>query len=245
MSIPSDLSGPPTEPVQIPAAIVGLAAGEGVRPVWRNSLGGLTFELGTGVGRRFVKWAPSGSGLDLAAECERSEWAALFHPVPRVLGFGADEVGSWMLTAGLAGDSAVSERWRAEPLRAASAVGAGLRALHDALPVEDCPFDWSVGARAGERVGELGPVPAIDRLVVCHGDACAPNTLIGADGSWSAHVDLGSLGVADRWADIAVATASTLWNFGPGFEDAVLRGYGVERDEGRIRFYRALWDLDG
>ena len=47
--------------------------------------------------------------------------------------------------------------------------------------------------------------PRIDRLVVCHGDACAPNTLLHDDGRFAAHVDLGSLGVADRWADIAVA----------------------------------------
>jgi aminoglycoside phosphotransferase len=36
--------------------------------------------------------------------------------------------------------------------------------------------------------------------VVCHGDACAPNTLIAAEGRWSGHVDLGMLGTADRWA---------------------------------------------
>jgi hypothetical protein len=43
----------------------------------------------------------------------------------------------------------------------------------------------------------LAEVPPIDELVVCHGDSCAPNTLIGDDGR-SGHVDLGELGVADR-----------------------------------------------
>jgi kanamycin kinase len=98
--------------------------------------------------------------------------------------------------------------------------------------------------RAGGRLGQLGSVPAVDQLVVCHGDACAPNTLIAADGTWSGHVDLGALGVADRWADLAVATASTMWNFGEGVEDAVLDAYGIERDDERIRFYRALWELE-
>jgi hypothetical protein len=62
----------------------------------------------------------------------------------------------------------------------------------------------------------LADVPPPDRLVVCHGDSCAPNTLLSEDGRWSAHVDLGRLGVADRWAGLAVAVWSTEWNYGPG-----------------------------
>jgi kanamycin kinase len=69
-----------------------------------------------------------------------------------------------------------------------------------------------------------------------------PNTLIGDDGRWTGHVDLGALGVADRWADLAVATWSTVWNYGPGFEAALLDAYGVEPDEERTAFYRRLWD---
>jgi aminoglycoside phosphotransferase len=70
----------------------------------------------------------------------------------------------------------------------------------------------------------LTHAPPIDKLVVCHGDACAPNTLLGDDGCWSGHVDLGALGVADRWADLAIATWSTEWNYGPGWEDHLLVG---------------------
>jgi len=56
------------------------------------------------------------------------------------------------------------------------------------------------------------------------------------------HVDLGSLGVADRWADLAVAAMSVTWNFGPGYEDMVYRGYGIEPDEQKIAYYRRLWE---
>jgi kanamycin kinase len=78
---------------------------------------------------------------------------------------------------------------------------------------------------------------------VCHGDACVPNTLIGKDGRCCGHVDLGSLGVADRWADLAVATSSTVWNYGPGHERRLLDAYGVKPDPDRTFFYRLLWDL--
>jgi kanamycin kinase len=148
-----------------------------------------------------------------------------------------------------------------------TAIGAGLRALHEALPVGGCPFSWSVQDRiadARHRAGQLDPTswhpehqrltvhqaldalrrpPPVDRLVVCHGDSCAPNTLLDAEGSWIGHVDLGSLGVADRWADLAVATWSTEWNYGPGWSEALLAAYGIEADPARIRFYRLLWDL--
>ncbi len=88
----------------------------------------------------------------------------------------------------------------------------------------------------------LGGPPEVDRPVVCHGDACVPNTLIDAGGSFAGHVDLGSLGVADRWADLAVAAWSMEWNFGPGYDGLVYEGYGVTPDPVRIA-YRLLWDL--
>ena len=69
--------------------------------------------------------------------------------------------------------------------------------------------------------------PPIDQLVVCHGDACAPNTLIDDDGRCYGHVDLGDLGVADRWADLAVATLSLSWNYPGSWEGELLDAYGV------------------
>ena len=78
--------------------------------------------------------------------------------------------------------------------------------------------------------------------MVCHGDYCFPNALI-LDGQVIAFVDLGELGVADRWWDLAVASWSTTWNIGPGWEDAFLETYGIEPDPERISYYRLLYDL--
>ncbi|SDF10221.1 kanamycin kinase [Blastococcus aurantiacus] len=260
------IAGRPAEPVEVPASVAAVVGTAQLTPVWRNQLGGLTWELGDGPQRRFVKWAPAGSGLSLGREVERLRWAARFTPVPVVLGHGADVDGEWLLTAGLPGRSAVDPRWLADPGPAVHAIGAGLRALHDALPVADCPFDWSAGARVAavrpasmrrerfssehaalspaEVLARLADVPDVDRLVVCHGDACAPNTLLRDDGRWSGHVDLGALGVADRWADLAVATWSTGWNYGPGWERPLLEAYGIEPDPVRLAYYRLLWDAD-
>lgn len=78
--------------------------------------------------------------------------------------------------------------------------------------------------------------------MVCHGDACAPNTLVGPGYEVTGHVDFGELGVGDRWADLAVAAWSTEWNFGAGVEAEVYAGYGIEPDARKIDFYRRLWD---
>lgn len=242
-------SGPPPRDVRVPAPIAALAGDRPVLPVWLNELGGLTFQLGSGDDDRlFAKWDPKGSVADLEVEATRLRWAGRHTPVPQVLDLGADDDGTWMITKGLPGESAVSSRWKADPRTAVRALGTALRALHERLPVDDCPFSWSVdhrldvARRAGTEVpAELPAPPPIDRLVVCHGDPCAPNTLLNPDGTWSGHVDMGALGLADRWADLAVATWSTEWNYGPGWDDTLLDGYGISPDPERIDFYRRLW----
>lgn len=215
--------------------------------MWANGIGGVTFEIGAGPGRRFFKWAPTGNPSDFESEAARLRWAGHYTPVPEVLETGRDIDGSWLLTAGLLGDNAVSPRWKSEPATAVRAIGEGLRALHNALPVSDCPFTWSAADRIGRvdpaRRKEVADPPEVDLLVVCHGDACSPNTLIGEDGRWTAHVDLAALGIADRWADIAIATYATTWNYGEGWEQPLLDAYGIEEDAERTRYYRLLWDL--
>lgn len=89
-----------------------------------------------------------------------------------------------------------------------------------------------------------GEPPPIDRLVFCQGDPCAPNTLLAADGSFLAHVDLARLGAADRWADLAVMSMSLAWNY-RGYDEAVFwEAYGIEPDPLRIDYYRRLWDAE-
>ncbi len=210
----------------LPPIFETVAAGDSIVPVWLNLRGGITARLGSD---RYLKWSP---GDSLAGEIERLRWAADFHPVPRILQQGSDPTGDWFATTAIDGTSAVN----ADPMAAARALGAGLRALHEDLPAENCPFTWGPSDR-----GATAAPPPIDRLVVCHGDACVPNTLVGSDGEWLAHVDLGSLGVADRWADLAVASWSLDANFGLKWQPAFFEAYGVEPDESRLAYYRELW----
>ncbi len=243
----------PAADLPVPARVRALAGAARLTPLWENELGGVTFRADPPhdgeAPPRVIKFGPHDPEGPMLDEAERLEWAATFTPVPEVFDAGRDSSHEWLVTSLVPGRSAVDPAWIAKPTIAAFAAGAALRRLHDALPVIDCPFDWSVETRIhnarfrGFDIPEfLLTPPEIDVLVVCHGDACVPNTLLNDDGSLAAHVDLGALGVADRWADLAVATLSTQWNYGPGHEDELLAGYGVARDDERIAYYRALWE---
>ena len=236
----------PAPDIAVPERVRELARGAALTPVWLNNIGGLTFRTDDG---RYIKWGPHDLEANMRDEAERMRWASRWIAVPEVLDQGQDAHQEWLVTIALRGRSAADPRWHDDPERAVRAVGEGLRMLHDALPVDECPWEWSVGSRtagAAER-GTIVPVklqdaPPVDRLVVCHGDACLPNTLLTDDGVVAGHVDLAALGVADRWADIAVASMSTEWNLGDGWQDTLIDAYGIAPDRERLDYYRRLWN---
>lgn len=221
-----------TGPVAVPELVARFA--DDPVAVWRNELGGLTFREGG----RFLKFSPREAGIDLTVERARLGWARNYVVLPEVLAFAEDEAGQVLVTRALDADGAVTDAWRARPREATRAVGRALRLLHEALPVAECPYTWSAEERGGTGA------PPIDVAVVCHGDACAPNFLIDAEGRPGGYVDLGALGVADRWADLAVASMSLHWNFDPPCEEEFWLGYGVEPDPVRMPYYRDLWNAD-
>lgn len=242
------IAGEPPPGTPVPAVVARIAGARPAVPVWLNQLGGVTFAIGDEV---HCKWHPADArwepDVDFYVEAERMAWLAPYVSVPEVVEIGADESGRWLVTRSLPGRSAVDRRWKRDPTPSVVAIGQGLRMFHDAAPVESCPFDWSIETRIATTdqrspARTLPDPPPHDLLVVCHGDACAPNTLVADDGAVVGHVDLASVGVADRWADLAVASWSLEWNFGPGWEPTFFDAYGIEPDPERIDWYRRLWD---
>lgn len=144
-----------------------------------------------------------------------------------------------------------------------------LRALH-ALPVDDCPFDASAAVRlaharrlvAGAAVDEsdfdedhrgwtarevLAQVealaPCATGRVVTHGDFSLGNLMLDADGRPTGCIDVGRLGIADSWQDIAI-----LWNnlrdVDEGAPALFLKAMGIDKpDEPRLLFHRCLDEL--
>jgi kanamycin kinase len=223
----------------IPSVVVAVAAGRPIRLLWRNDLGGLTFRIDDCV----VKWNPRRTGADLERERVRLDWLAGRHPAPRVISFGADKAAEWLVMEALPGECAVGDTWRARRPEAIAAIATGLRAMH-AIPTDDFPRAWTDEVWVGRTPASLGARPPIDEPVLVHGDACAPNTLISQAGDWTGNVDFGDLAVGDRWADLAIASLSFDWNFGPGHQHELFGAYGIEPDDARIEYYRALWHLE-
>lgn len=241
----------PVSAVPLPASVRRRVGDAPVVPVWENADGGLTFRVGEGSSGTHVKWGPAGYRDLFRREVSALRWAATWITVPPVMEIDVDDAdgGVLLVTSSLPARSAVDPHWIARPEQAVRACGEALRVLHEALPVEECPYTWEVSSRIAEAASRgvvvpdaLRSPPPVDRLVVCHGDPCVPNTLLDDDGSPAGFVDLGMLGLADRWADLAVGSMSIGWNFGPGYEHLYFEGYDIEPDPERIDYYRALWN---
>jgi kanamycin kinase len=93
---------------------------------------------------------------------------------------------------------------------------------------------------AVQQLIDTAPEPGPE--VVCHGDYCLPNAFL-ADGRVSGYLDLGRVGIADRWWDIAIGAWSCEWNLGQGSGELFFSAYGVAIDEERVAWYRLLYDL--
>ena len=220
----------------MPEPIARLAAGRPLAPVWVNAIGGKTFRVGgtrADSADEYLKWVPALPAW-IGAEAERLAWAGRWLRVPEVVDHGADEDGAWLVTRALPGWSAVDPRWRDEPRTAAwpSARGSARCTTRSRWP--SAPSSWSSRDRADRgRAAAADPArlgPARDRpAVVCHGDACTPNTLSGTTGAGPATSTSGRSGSPTGWADLAVATMALGWNLGPGWEPLFHGAYGLSR----------------
>ncbi|MFJ1828647.1 APH(3'') family aminoglycoside O-phosphotransferase [Streptomyces sp. NPDC088178] len=105
---------------------------------------------------------------------------------------------------------------------------------------------------AAELLAHLVPQVARRRaqeaadMVVCHGDLCLPNIVLDPRTlDVSGFIDLGRLGLADRYADLALllANARETWTDekqARAADAAFAESYGIALDHDRLRFYLRL-----
>lgn len=213
------------------------------------------------------------TGYDLGAETERLRWLAnVGVPTPEVVEHDASEDCSWLVTTAIPGRSA-ADHWPVDQrANVIDALADFTHTLHD-LPIEDCPYerDLAVMLPAAEHAVRQhlvdldrldaaykgwtpqqlldeahATVPDFEEFVVCHGDFCLPNVLLDPDSlTVTGLIDVGRLGRADRYSDLALATRSIASaqnpQYGAHHAERYLIRYGVEQpDTNRVTFYRLL-----
>ncbi len=260
----------PSLPLLVPPAVEETYREWDWRVVWTLVPHTVTVRLTHPDGRlRYLKLAEASWYPSPSHEAPRMRWARRHLPVPLVVESGGTDGIEWLLTEALQGIDATDSRVSLAPPDLVPVLARGLGEFHRA-PVEDCPFvfDLDTALAHAERRAAAGLIdpgrdfhpehrhltvrdalnllvrhrPRSEDLVVCHGDYCFPNILV-AGGRVAGFLDLGELGVADRWWDLAVATWSAEWNIGLGYEDLFLDAYGIEADPDRMRYYRLLYDV--
>lgn len=228
--------------------------------------GGQVFRIGADA---WLKYGAGRTARDIVDEHARLCWLQGRIAVPRVLHFSATEDAAWLLSSALPGRMAQDwlEESPGDRERIVAAIAAFLRTLH-AIPVADCPFDASHPVRLAEarrnidagRVQEdefdderdgwtaeqvweaiHRPMPARFERVVTHGDYSTGNIFLDDDLRVTGVIDLGRVGVADPYQDLAI-----LWNnleeYGLGRR--LLESFGIaEPDETRLRFHLMLDEL--
>lgn len=203
---------------------------------------------------------------ELAAERDRINWLTETSiPGARVLDWLEGEDGAILFTSAVPG--LPGSKIPASPKLMAS-VAAALRHIHD-LAVEECPFIRRLEdvMRQAESVVEReavnrdflsedlrnlplpelmsrlhDSVPLERDLVVCHGDATLANLIFDPHTfAFRGAIDLGRLGVADRYSDLALMTAQVVQHGWTSEPSAFLHLYGLDRaDEEKLAFYLLL-----
>lgn len=250
----------------LPPALDGLIADARWTEIDLGESGGRVFRIGA---HAFLKYGEGPVRDDIVAEHARLAWLQGRIAAPRVLHFSETAGAAWLLSAALPGQMAetlLDARPRDRD-RIVDAMAGFLRQLH-ALAVAECPFDASHPVRLAQarrnidagRVAEgdfdderagwtaeqvwealrAGTPPRFDR-VVTHGDFSTGNIFLDADCRVTGILDVGRLGVADRYQDLAI-----LWNNLEEYDlgARLFAAYGeAEPDTARLRYHLLLDEL--
>ncbi|MCE4553589.1 APH(3') family aminoglycoside O-phosphotransferase [Pelomonas cellulosilytica] len=216
----------------------------------------------------YLKQARGEAAQALVDELARLQWLADFMPTAPLRHFEFYGRKAWLLTQAVPGRTAYEWLQQApeRTLQIVAALVDALLRLH-ALPAAQCPFQSTLEGRLAQAHARLeaGLIDvddfddvragwtandvwrALQRLspeaidpVVTHGDYSLDNILLDERLQLTGLIDVGRLGVADRYQDLAI-----LWNclgeFGPQAQQALFPAYGIPKpDRRRLDFYLCL-----
>lgn len=204
---------------------------------------------------------------DITDEMIRLNWLQAFIPVPNIMHFTRTPNDALLLTTAISGKTAFQmlEESPDAQIEIVDALATFLRRLY-AIPVSGCPFnsnhifrlalaqkrmndglvdaddfdDERKGLSAEQVWKEMHTLlPLSSDPVVTHGDFSLDN-LIFDKGELAGCIDVGRVGIADRYQDLAI-----LWNclgeFSPSLQKRFLQKYGITYpDMNKLQFHLML-----
>ena len=215
-------------------------------------------------------------------ERDMVSWLGGRLPVPEIAAYQVEDGRAYTLMTRIKGDMLCAEEYLRNPAGLLSLAAEGLKLLWS-IDVKDCPCRVSrlqerlKAARRNVENGMVdmdnvepdtfgangfaGPEELLEWLeqnqprediVLTHGDFCLPNIFAG-QGHVTGFIDLGKMGPADRWQDIAIAMRSLEHNLSGKYHNGIpfgsfeprrfLEELGVEPDEKKNRYYMLLDEL--
>ncbi|MGH2497959.1 MAG: APH(3') family aminoglycoside O-phosphotransferase [Ktedonobacteraceae bacterium] len=255
---------------EVPVDMRRLLAGSTLHPVSIGESGDQVFRIVRPDGTAcYLKIADSPwQREELLAEKEHLEWLQGRLAVPEVYGFSTDNERTFLLLSEIPGLESCDKTFERDIPIVVRLLAEGLQLIHR-VEIVDCPFDRRLDhmialakrrveaglideadfdeQRKGTRARELLELliksqPEVEDAVFTHGDYCLPNILIESSPARIAgFIDWGRAGIADRYQDLALATRSLAYNFGPGWEPLLWEAYGLQTvDPAKIEFYKLL-----
>lgn len=215
----------------------------------------------------FLKHGKGSVANDVTDEMVRLNWLTEFMPLPTIKHFIRTPDDAWLLTTAIPGKTAfqVLEEYPDSGENIVDALAVFLRRLHS-IPVCNCPFNSDRVFRLAQAQSRMnnGLVDASDfdderngwpveqvwkemhkllpfspDSVVTHGDFSLDN-LIFDEGKLIGCIDVGRVGIADRYQDLAI-----LWNclgeFSPSLQKRLFQKYGIDNpDMNKLQFHLML-----
>lgn len=219
-------------------------------------------------GQRFLKIAALNSPNRLIEAYRRLIWAKRYLPVSSVVGYTQDDAKAYLLTEALPGVMPYDDLLPLTLGERLTLLAQAARQIH-ALPVAACPFDSTLAVKFAlirQRIAadavQISPFaeshpdctmadvytrliatqPAGQDIVVTHGDLYPVNILVNPQTSQlSGFVDVGRLGLADRYADLALIVNTIRWHFDETWIPFFFKAYGIEQiDREKLAYYQFL-----
>ena len=203
-------------------------------------------------------------------------------PVPEIPAYYIENETTYTLMTKIQGKMLCDEEYLYNPSKLIKLVAEGIKLLWSAN-VDDCPLRFSrlderlKEARRNVENGMVdldnvqpetfgpngfsGPEELLvwleqnrpqEDIVLSHGDFCLPNIFTDND-KISGFIDLGKMGPADRWQDLAIVLRSLEHNFSEKYNDGkpymkfeprmLFDELGIEMDETKNRYYMLLDEL--